>query len=92
MQNKPDAFFILAMLAWTVLSGYYFYRSWFDVSGLQESMRRDLEKMPLWNPLRSYSLNKLGTKSWLWQVRLFSTFGMFVGLLTVIFTVYSLLR
>jgi hypothetical protein len=92
MQNKPDTFFVLAMLAWTALSGYYSYRSWFDVSGLQKSMRRDIEKLPLWYPLRNYSLRKLGATSWLWQVRIFSTFSTFVGVLTVIFTVYSLLR
>lgn len=92
MQNRPDPFAIPVILAWILLAGYYSYRSWFDVDGLEESMRRDIERLPSWYPLRNYSLNNLGTSKWLWQIRIFSTMGTIIGMMSVLLIAYLLVR
>lgn len=92
MQNKPNLLVIPAILAWILLAGYYFYRSWFDQTGLEDSMKRDVDRAPTWYPIRSYSRSKIGTKHWLWQIRILSTLGILVGILVLILVVYVLTR
>ena len=92
MPDKSNPVVIPAILAWTFLAGYYFYRSWFDKMGLEESMKRDIERLPTWYPFRNYSLNKLGSKYWLWQIRILSTLGILIGILAFILVGYVLLR
>ena len=92
MQEKPNFLVIPVILLWTFLAGYYFYRSWFDKSGLEESMKRDVERLPVWYPFRSYSLSRIGTKYWLWQLRILSTLGILIGVLALILIIYALIR
>lgn len=92
MQSEPNPLAIVAIIAWILLAGYYSYRSWFDVRSLQESMRRDIEKLPKWYPSRSYSLDKLGTGKWLWQIRILSTLGTIIGVLLLALIVYLFVR
>jgi len=92
MQDKPNLVAIPLMLVWILLSGYYSYHSWFDVSGLMESMRHDIERLPLWYPTRDYSLNKLGSPVWLWQIRILSTLGLIIGVVFLVLIIYLLLK
>lgn len=92
MKNSPDPIAIPVLLLWILLSGYYSYRSWLDADGLKESMRRDVERLPSWYPVRSYTLDRLGTRRWLWQIRIFSTLGLIVGVLAVAAVIYLLIK
>jgi|PlaIllAssembly_1097288.scaffolds.fasta_scaffold1097385_1 hypothetical protein len=92
MQNQSNILIIPAILAWILLAGYYFYRSWFDTTGLEDSMKRDVDRTPTWYPIRNYSRSKIGTKYWLWQIRILSTLGILVGILVLILVVYVFTR
>lgn len=92
MQNKPELLSVPAMLAWTLLAGYYTYRSWFDADGLRNSLRRDIEKLPSWYPFKSYSLDKINSNYWLLQIRFLSTVGTVIGCASLILIIYLLMR
>lgn len=74
---------IPCLLLWILLSAYYSYRSWFDARGLERSMRREVERLPRWYPFRQYSLDRFGTRPWVWQTRILSTMGVILGILAV---------
>jgi len=90
--NKPNILAFPALLAWTILAGYYAYRSWFDIDGLRNSMRRDIERLPSWYPIRSYSLSGLDGKLWVWQIRILSSIGTIIGVAGLMLVLYELLR
>ena len=92
MDEKPDLIAIPIVLFWIILAGYYAYRSWFDPDGLIASMRCDVKRLPSWYPTKDYSLSKIGTKPWLWQMRIFSTFFTFIGIFALLLILYLFVR
>lgn len=88
MKNQTNLFAIPILLSWILLSGYYAYRSWFDADGLADSMRRDIERLPLWYPTRDYSLSKIGSPFWLWQTRVLSILGLIIGTVFLMLILY----
>lgn len=92
MSNKTNIFIVPALILWIFLAGYYAYRSWFDINGLRKSMQRDIEKLPSWYPTREYSLSKINTKGWVWQIRILSSIGTIIGLVGLVLSLYVLFR
>ena len=92
MPNHPLAIlgvcvFLLAGLAG---SGFYFYKSWFDVDSLRKMLRKHYAGVPAWLPYGAIMRNMLNRSGLIWQIRIASTIA-FIGMIGFITTIVVLI-
>ena len=92
MEEKPDLVAVPILLLWISLAGYYTYRSWFDPDGLASSLKRDINRLPSWYPTKTYSLSRIGSKSWLWGIRIISTISVVISIFLFVLVIYLLVK
>ena len=82
MANHPVAilFVCIFFLAGLGGTGFYFYKSWFDVDGLRQIFRKHYEQVPSWVPWGAFARSMLSRKDsvLVWEMRIISTLGLVV--------------